>query len=87
MLPVEDEEVLTTPQDSVIGEHPEPTKPVPIHVDWSKFSFRVPRQTSGAGRVPLKKALISAVTGKMPKVVEQLLSRGVLLILGQKRIP
>jgi ankyrin repeat protein len=89
MIPVEDEEASTPPQDPVldeahpapqepeIEEHPASTKPIRIHVDRSKLAFRVPKQTSGAGSVPLKKALLSAVSGKKPKVVEQLLDRGV----------
>jgi ankyrin repeat protein len=86
MLPVEDEDARTTPQDPVIEENPGSTKPVPILVDPSKLSFRVPKQTSGAGSVPLKKALISAVTGKKPKVVEQLLDRGVSPDTGPEKI-
>jgi ankyrin repeat protein len=89
MIPVEDEEATTppqypvieeahpAPQEPVVEEHPVSTKPVRIHVDRSKLSFRVPKQTSGAGSVPLKKALLSAVSGKKPNVVEQLLDRGV----------
>jgi ankyrin repeat protein len=56
---------------------PSKTAKVAVRVDRAAVSRRTPASTVGANSAALKNTLVSAVEGGKPKIIEQLLNRGV----------